>query len=294
MGKENIHKSCYLCGSEKINALKGYENHSLIKCKQCDFVFMQKIPTSEELDKHYGTYAYGGDTYLSPITIKSYNKLLDTFEKYRKSNKILDVGCGRGFFLLEAKKRGWDVYGTEYSPTAVKKCIAAGIKMKEGVLDLSDFEVGSFDIITSFEVLEHINTPVEEVAKFYSLLRKKGLFYCTTPNFNALQRYQLKEKFNVINYPEHLSYFTRKTLLKLCKDVGFTVKGFKSTGISITRHKTSTGQSQEKFIAEDSADEKLRKKIEGKWYLGIIKKVVNQLLTLTNKGITLKGFFIKK
>ncbi|MCH8330091.1 MAG: hypothetical protein IH946_01715, partial [Bacteroidetes bacterium] len=78
----------------------------MIKCKDCGFVFMEKIPTLEELNAHYENYSYDSEGYLSPLTIKSYNLLLDEFEKYRKTNKLLDVGCGRGWFLQEAKITG--------------------------------------------------------------------------------------------------------------------------------------------------------------------------------------------
>ncbi len=120
---------------------------------------------------------------MSPLTIESYNVLLDEFEKYRKTNKILDVGCGRGFFLTQAKKRGWEVYGTEYSPKAVELCASNGIDMKTGKLSTDLFNIKDFDIITSFEVLEHINNPNEELKHINNLLRKGGLFYCTTPKF---------------------------------------------------------------------------------------------------------------
>ncbi len=110
----NKHKKCILCGSKEFSLLSGYEEHSLVKCRSCQFVFIDKIPTEQELHEHYKEYAYGTENYFSPITIKKYNLLLDEFEKYRKTNKLLDVGCGVGFFLTIAKERGWDVYGTEY------------------------------------------------------------------------------------------------------------------------------------------------------------------------------------
>jgi len=126
------------------------------------------------------------------------------------------------------------------------------------------------------------------------LLRKGGLFYCTTPNFNSLLRYYLKADYNIIAYPEHLSYYTKKTLNKVVQNNGFKKTKFLSTGISITRIQTSLNKSNEAYISESSADEKLRESINNKWYLGLIKKIVNQVLTLSNWGITLKGYYVKK
>ena len=183
------HQNCLICEESNLEKFKGYfPKHPLVSCKNCGFVFMSQIPSLNELDKYYSSYSYENGGYLSPLTIKSYQTLLDEFEKYRVSNRILDVGCGRGWFLEEAKKRGWEVFGTEYSSTAVNLCESKGILMKSGKLDPKSFDTTKeFDVITSFEVLEHINNPIEELQNIKKLLRKGGLFYCTTPNFNSFE-----------------------------------------------------------------------------------------------------------
>lgn len=287
------HSKCMVCEGEKLQQLNGYEAAGLIKCRSCGFVFMECIPSPEELDMTYSSYSYESEGYLSPITIKSYNLLLNEFERFRTTNRILDVGCGRGWFLLEAKKRGWEVYGTEYSKTAVQLCKESGINMREGELDPSTFTFNNFDVITSFEVIEHVHNPAKEIASIASLLRKGGLFYCTTPNFSSLMRYYLKSEYDVINYPEHLSYFTRTTLNRIAGKYSLKPTKFLSTGISITRIKTSKGISKEGYVAEHSSDEILRRSIESKWYLAALKNTLNSIFTLTNTGMTLKGYHVK-
>src|SRR5438477_307238 len=96
--------SCPVCNSNNIYPLSGYEKAFLIKCKSCSFVFSKLIPTEQELSDYYKAYPYFNS--ISPVTIKRFNELLDQLEKYRKTNNILDVGCGEGFFLEEAMKRG--------------------------------------------------------------------------------------------------------------------------------------------------------------------------------------------
>ncbi len=123
------HVNCLICKSDRLVNLESYSSTFLCKCKDCGFVFSKKIPTSDELIKHYSNY--GRNDYLSPITVKRYNELLDYFEKYRKTNKILDVGCGIGYFLEEAKKRNWEVYGTEYTDVAIDICTSKGISMQK-------------------------------------------------------------------------------------------------------------------------------------------------------------------
>lgn len=285
------YRNCLVCQSEKLNDLAGYERHFLTQCANCGFVFAKAIPTPEELEKHY--QGYGRNDYLSPITIKRYQELLDELEPYRKTNNLIDVGCGIGYFLEEAKKRGWNVYGTEYTDEAVKICEVKGISMKKGMLNPENYQEGMFDVITSFEVIEHINNPLEELHNFNKLLRKGGLVYITTPNFNSLLRYRLKADYNVICYPEHLSYYTPSTLKKVFAKSGFKKIKVLTTGISLTRLKTSSGKSSQAFISESSDDEMIRSQVESKWYLQLAKNAVNNLLTFLGKGDSLKGWFVK-
>ena len=127
------HKHCLICQSKNISGLRKYERHFLNYCLNCGFVFSERIPSHRELEEHYK--GYSRDDYLSPLTIKRYNELLDYFEQFRKTNNLLDIGCGMGYFLVEAKKRGWNVFGTEFTDTAIKICKQKEISMKKGVFN---------------------------------------------------------------------------------------------------------------------------------------------------------------
>ena len=285
------HKNCILCGSGSIKKMKNYEKHHLVKCLSCKFVFCEPIPTELELEKHYENY--GRNDYLSPLTIKRYHEILDSFEPYRKTNRLIDVGCGIGYFLIEAQKRGWEVYGTEFTDEAIEICSQKGIKMNKGILAPENYNSQEFDVITSFEVIEHINNPQEELCNFNKILRRGGLVYCTTPNFNSLLRYRLKEKYNVLCYPEHLSYYTPRTLRKVFNRTGFKTKRIKATGISLTRLKTSQSFSNQEIISKKSDDEIVRNRLENNFFLKFIKFLVNWNLTFFGVGDALKGYFVK-
>jgi len=288
---EQFHTKCLISGSSRLKPLKGYEQHYLVKSYPLGFVFASKVPTEEELVAHYKKYSR--EDYLSPITVKRYHELLDQFEKYRKTGRILDVGCGIGYFLNEAKKRGWEVYGTEFTDEAIAKCHIHGINMHKGKLDPAWFEEGMFDVITSFEVIEHINNPVEEVQNINKILRTGGLFYFTTPNFNAIERYVLKADYNVITYPEHLCYYTRKTIDYLLRNHGFKKKKLLTTGFSMSRIKTSMGSKKEVLHDPSSSDEKIRDTLEKNKLMHLVKHGVNTALTLLGVGSSLKGWYIK-
>ena len=85
--------------------MKDYEKLYLFKCAKCNFVFDQRVPSSKELHDCYSIYSYSDLRPVSKETLNSFNKLLDYFEQYRDIGNILDLGCGQGDFLIEARKR---------------------------------------------------------------------------------------------------------------------------------------------------------------------------------------------
>lgn len=286
------HEKCLICQSTGLVHKKDYLDGDMVQCSSCNFVFAKSIPTVEELIKHYE--GYGRNDYLSPITIKRYHEILDDFEPFRKTNKLIDVGCGIGYFAEVAKERGWEVYGTEYTDKAIEICQKKGIKMKQGKLNPMDYPPNYFDIITSFEVIEHINNPLEELENFKQLLRKGGGLYITTPNFNSISRWLSGPEWTVVGYPEHLSYYTPRTLNTLLQKFGFKKAKVETTGFSITKHKISQKTTTAtKYIEAESDDEKLRGKMETVWYWKILKKVVNFTLTFFGIGDAMKVFYIK-
>jgi 2-polyprenyl-3-methyl-5-hydroxy-6-metoxy-1,4-benzoquinol methylase len=215
--------TCLMCGSDQLNDLEQFSHAFLTKCQRCSFIFSKRIPSETELNEYYSSN-YDVTRYFSSITEKRYNELLDQFEAQRKTNKILDIGAGYGFFLEVAKKRGWEVYGSEITDEAIEHCEKKGITMFKGPVSDIDFEKESFDIVVCIEVLEHLNTPLKFTKKVSELLRTDGYLYLTTPNFNSVLRYRLKEQYNVIEYPNHLCYYTPQTLNKLFTSNGFNKK----------------------------------------------------------------------
>ena len=283
---------CLITGKKDLFPLKGYEAAYLVKSKSSGFVFCSKVPTDVEILKHYTNYpiGYGVDSAITTIRI---NEVLDGFEKFRKTNNMLDVGCGPGLFLIEAQKRGWKVYGTEFTDNQLAYLNDKGINTFKGKLTNDSFEDEQFDVIISSEVIEHINNPVEEMQQFYRLLRKGGLVYITTPNFNAIERFLLKGDYEIIEYPEHLSYYTPKTIDLLLTKNGFKKLKLTTTGISIARIKKSIKQKKNQSTSTVSSDEALREQLET-GYKRHLKSVINGLLNLFGIGNSLKVWYVKE
>ncbi len=273
--------------------MAAYRKDHLCRCDNCGFVFSRLQPSGEELEKIYSAYSYDQQYHISPITLKRYREILAGFERYRKLNTLLDVGCGSGIFLSVAREMGWQVYGTEFSAKAVTLCQTNGLDVRLGTLKELASDLPIMDVVVSIEVIEHIQSPVDEVRLIWEKLRRGGVLYLTTPNFDALMRYWQRGKYNEVAYPEHLSYFTPKTLKRLIVNNGFRVKKIVCTGFSISLSQNAFFSAKENPFTPHSTDEKLRQKIEQGGIILYMKKVVNFILNITKKGNALKGLFEK-
>jgi SAM-dependent methyltransferase len=227
------------------------------------------------------------------ITRKRYRELLSTLEPYRKNNRMLDVGCGEGFFLSEAKSVGWEVHGTEFSEIYLPICRAKGIEMRTGRLDASNYPNGSFDVIAWIEVIEHIDHPQQELEKMFQLLRPGGVVYVTTPNFNSVSRRVLRGNWTVIDYPGHLVYYTPDTLRRLFKRNGFEPIRIKTDGISPGRLKDGLRGRSSGDHGFHTTDREWQTRLERNTINRSIKRLANGALSLTGAGDNLKALFMK-
>lgn len=285
------HTHCIHCGDPAPIRLKGYDRVPLLKCRRCRLVFAAQIPSGSELSAYYAHY--GQQHHASPLTRIRYRQWLNAFAIYRRTGRILDIGCGVGFFLEEASAAGWEVFGTEFSDGLVRICRDKHIRMHQGPLDETCFAGLAFDVVVWIEVIEHINDPNRDLAQIFRLLRPGGLLFITTPNFNSVERRLLGERFNVIDWPEHLTYYTPATLRRVLMASGFRKKKITTTGISVTRLRGSLTGRTEPVTAATSADESIRKAAARNPLIGAGKYLINLLLNLTRSGLSMKGWFEK-
>lgn len=282
---------CPVCNSSDSSKLAGFVRVPLVKCQNCQVVYVPLIPTIEELNAEYDKYCR--TPVFSPVSEARREELLDAFEPYRKTNKILDIGCGSGAILDQAKKRGWETYGTEFSDDAVSLCQERGHQMHQGVLNPSNYHVEDFDIIVSTEVVEHIANHQEEIPNMAKLLRRGGFLYLTTPNWNAISRVLLGEDWTVIHYPEHLVYFTPKTLREMFEREGFKEVWSNTSGVGLGRLKQAFLGGGSEGTRDVALDEKVRESMETNRLMGGVKTIINGALDVTGRGDALKAGFTR-
>ena len=214
------------------------DNFTVIECEYCGFTHVIPIPEQEELEKLYEDEYYSSD---KPLTFKEteedrswwelhYNFYYELIEKNLKLNskKLLDIGSGPGLFLKVGKKRGWNVTGFEPSIRAYQCSKKFGLNIINDFFDVKTaLEDGAFDVVSMFNVIEHLADPKSIIKDVKSVLKERGLFCIIAPNdYNPLQN-TLKKNLNVDSYwlepPEHLNYFNFHSVKKLLEELDFEV-----------------------------------------------------------------------
>jgi len=143
--------------------------------------------------------------------------------KNGSARRILDFGSGWGFFLSTAKDYGWDAYGLEPLPaSAVYARAKFGLNIKTDTLRDNTFPNDFFDVITSFQVFEHLPYPKEDIQILRKMLRRNGVILIEVPNFETWTLRLMKSKHRHF-VQDHLNFFSATTLGRLLVENGFDV-----------------------------------------------------------------------
>lgn len=138
----------------------------------------------------------------------------------RPPGRLLEIGSSVGLFLDEARRRGWDVVGIEPSRWAAEFAAARGLEVFNGTLDEFDARRDpGFDVIASWDVLEHLENPMRALALAYELLVPGGIVVFTTVNMGGLGRRLLRGRWPWF-MRMHLHYFTRESLTRMVEAAG--------------------------------------------------------------------------
>ena len=134
---------------------------------------------------------------------------------------LLDVGCGNGDFLLNARDAGWDVVGIDSDPKAVDVARQRGLNARAGSIDLFAGQSSCFDAITLSHVLEHLHEPKRVVLAVHRLLRPGGVIFVDTPNINSQGAALWGKDWRGLEAPRHLVLFCVTGLVGLLQSAGF-------------------------------------------------------------------------
>lgn len=138
------------------------------------------------------------------------------------AGRALDVGCGDGTFLEALAGKGWEVYGTELtSSIAATARERLGDRLRVGNLEEAGLASTSFDLITFWHVLEHLDAPDRALVEARRLLKPDGQIVVAVPNIDSWQARVFKEDWLHLDVPRHRWHFSPRTLAALAGRCGF-------------------------------------------------------------------------
>ncbi|MGE5594724.1 MAG: class I SAM-dependent methyltransferase [Hyphomicrobiales bacterium] len=238
---------CVLCGNSAYRPIGSARLEHLWRCAYCDLVSVRDMPRLEDLHAVYGEAYFrnarseetGYEDYEQDryCIVKTARRRLDTIERYRRPpGRLLDVGCALGFFADTARKRGWDAEGIDISEHAVSYArTELGLPARQGVLRDAGYEPASFDVITMWDVIEHVTDPVAELRLVHGILRDEGLLVISTPDVGSpVARLTGSRWMGYKLALEHLYYFDRKTIRLALEKAGFEVLDIRPIGKDVS------------------------------------------------------------
>lgn len=294
MKNESI-DTCLICESDSLEYLKGFEKDHLVRCRQCSFVFSRLRPTQDELNQTYSAYQRGSNAPTTATLQKLRARAKSLCEK-TNVRTVLDVGCGDGHFLAIFSEMGCRTYGTEFDSESAKVAKSKGAIMLEGGLTPRlCVGISGFDVIIFTEVIEHINNPRPVLEHFYQLLNPGGLLFITTPNFDGLERYMLGPSWGMIKYPEHIAYYSPRTLDNIGRLCGLNKVQTYTENISLFRIVQFANRFRKAGqINAERVSAKAQLLVSDNKVASFIKTCLNGVLGLTNMGTSIVATYQKR
>jgi len=217
---------CKICdGGDIANYFEGEDK--VFKCSKCGIGFLN--PSLVKLD--YPDYYEEASNYTAivndenrlKIISDNANSQLDFIEKHidLEGGSLLDIGTHTGIFIREAIKRGFKAEGVEPNKTVVEWAKTRGIPVINGGIESYD-SGKTYDIITLFHVLEHLDNPVENLSKIGKWLNRDGYLVLEVPNSDSFLAKLDGVSWKYIAF-EHLYYFSEDSLVRLLESSGYSV-----------------------------------------------------------------------
>ncbi len=234
--------SCPLCAGKEGFAYLSYREYQLFECAQCHLVSpLIKWETLKKIEI-YDDDAYVKDTTREIVDTYEYRKQIYAPERMnyieekisdipRSEMKILDLGCGPGYFIDYLKDRGIAYKGIELARFLVEICRKRGLHVEETRLE--DEPIKGYNIITMFDVLVHLTDPAATFTALNEKLMPGGYVLAYTPHVHSLAYYLMQGEQNTLLPFQHLCFFDRMSLEFLAHKTGFKIHSLDYYGLDV-------------------------------------------------------------
>lgn len=226
--------SCAVCGSAPARTKLRIGQVDILECRACGLAWWQPphgdFRPEALYDEAYFDDAHtarGYDDYasLEAALRHTFARRLARLGPAPAGASLLDVGAAYGFGVDEARRAGWQACGLEISAAAARRARdAAPGRIAVGHALRAPFADGTFDLVTSWDVLEHLADPQAAAAELARLLRPGGRLVLTTGDVGSLVARISGARWHLYSLPEHLFFYTRRSLHRLLAAHGLRVE----------------------------------------------------------------------
>ncbi len=241
-----VHIPCPLCGADDATEIipstlhrvkrgnwnayactsSGYGRHGpIVRCNHCGLVYANPRPESEDVLNTYEAVKdplYVEERAGRVLTFEHHLQPMEKFTGTANSRRLLDVGAYTGVFVDIATQHGWDAWGIEPSTWAVEQAQLEGLQMMLGTLESGKLKDGDFDVVTMWDVIEHVSNPMATLRAAWHVLRPGGYIVVHTMDL-ASPFARLMGKRWPWFMEMHLFYFTRHTMRLMLERADFEI-----------------------------------------------------------------------
>jgi len=234
--------NCPSCGNDKIKFFTRKNQHDIFCCKLCKLIFVWPL-LQNTANIYSGDYFKGANNGFGYV---NYNQdklaMLPTFKRYLDKieealpnrGNLLDVGAATGCFVKMAEDGGWKAEGLEISQYAVDQARKQNSNVRQGILSTADYQPESFDLVTLWDVIEHLSDPRSTISMIYNILKRGGAIAINTPDTSSFFAKLTGKYWHLLVPPEHLICFNPFNLGDLLKRSGFEVLSTHKMGKKFT------------------------------------------------------------
>jgi SAM-dependent methyltransferase len=287
--------NCNLCGLNNTKQLFNINGYNIVQCLNCGLVYVNPRPDEHELAKQYAFYRSFPNAELEDYKEIAINimHIFLTETKRRNYGRLLDIGCGLGYFLQAIKPFCSEIQGIEISDSQSLFCKKLGLDVLTGVLTDLDLPSESFDVVTMWDVIEHLANPMDYLVEIHRILKRGGLVVVSTPNFSSLTSKITKKRWLVLNPPEHLFYFTPKTLKKMLENADFYIGKIRTSDMDIFNiSNILNNHPSDRRILWNNRN-KLYSRLRNKKSFIILRKIINSIISRSYLGDSIRVYAYK-
>lgn len=195
--------------------------YTLLRCSACSLAWLSNPPRPSEMCLHYTNAYHKLISAAGEASPRRWRGCVQTLRGYKHSGTMLDLGCSSGGFLGLFQGNSWKLCGIEMSAECARRAEErTGAKVFAGSILDAPFSPESFDVITCFDVLEHLYEPRQVLAKIREWLKPGGIFYVQVPNIDSAEARVFGPYWHGLELPRHLFHYSPASLKFLAQSAG--------------------------------------------------------------------------